>query len=177
MQSMCKGFGSIQCALWHLIRMARADSEVRGDAVTTADLAGVANEWWGNQIVLATWTETRSMLAKKGGAVPPTDREHVKLNWPVLRPILAKMRDQHLIHTPYLPQIEKEVWHYHALRDTNGNLDMANPPRNLSADETSRHVDASSIKKLVAFVRRHYLRPHIPQDWSARTHAYHNKVS
>lgn len=162
MQTPCKGFGSIQCALFCLMLMAKED-DPKGEQAT-ADLSGVGSEWWRNAVVLATWNETRSILAKTGGAVPPTDREHVKLNWPVLRPILERMRDQHLIHTPYLPQIEKEVWLYHALRDTGGNLDAANPPKNLSADETSRHIDASALKKLVGFVRKHYLRPHVPQD-------------
>ena len=144
--------------------MARCESEAK-DNKPTADLSGVGREWWQNAALLATWNETQSILAKAGGAIPPADREHVKLNWPVLRPILERMKDQHYIHTPYLPQIEKEVWVYHALRDTAGRLDLDNPPKHLSADETSRHIDATAIKKLVAFVRRHYLRPHTPQDW------------
>ena len=138
---------------------------MEGEKLGAAKLDGLAGAWFEDPEVHRAWNAGHSILTKSmGAAVPTPDRAHVKSNLPVLRPILQRMRRAHLLKVPYMEQLEEQLWYFHALRDTQGQLDEQNLPDRVSADDTSMHLDACGLKKLLSFTRREFLRNHTPTD-------------
>ena len=130
-----------------------------------AKLDGLAGQWFVDVGVHQAWNAGQSILTKSpGAAVPTQDRAHVKQNLCVLQPIFERMRRSHLLKVPYMEQLEEQLWYFHALRDTKGQLDENNLPHKVSADDTCIHLDATGIKKLVGFTRREFLRNRTPTD-------------
>lgn len=123
----------------------------------------MGKEWWENKELVLD--DKKSLLNKLGGVVIANpDRGLVKNNMLLVGPVLMRMKTSHPLKTPYLDQFYKELWMYHALVETKGKFDPENPLMKLSVDDSTLHCDASGLKKLVGYVRREYLRPHVPKD-------------
>ena len=118
-----------------------AEDDAQG--ASTASLAGLGKELWENKDLVLD--DKMSILNKSGAVVINTpDRDLVKNNMWVIGPVLMRMKESHLLKTPYLNQFHQELWTYHALVQTKGKLDPENPPKNLSVDENILHCDASA---------------------------------
>lgn len=137
--------------------------------IAPACISGVGKEWWENQAVKEQFGGESSLVKKfsQKAVMAVKDRWHAINNFELIAPIIALQKAAHVIKTPSLKSLEAEVTVFHALNATEGELDETNWP-DLTALETSIHLDASSIKKILSFTRHHALRPHVPRDRGAK---------
>ena len=131
-----------------------------------ADLRGLAKLWWSEP-------EIQGRL-KNGGigeltGIAKKTRAHCVSHVKVLAPCIHLMRGQGLLKTPLTQEIEKQVYILHLLScgkamDVNGELPPMDPDL-----ETPLYLATKSVRRLVGFARRQFLRPHTPRDWGAKT--------
>ena len=129
-----------------------------------ASFEGVAKLWWNDSEVKARIKNNKRLIVLHGGKlVAPRDQRHCVSNACVLAPILACMRNSHLIKTPPVTSIEREV---HLLMLSSENISFnGNVLPSIPEDwEVPIHVSVSSIKTMVSYVRKVKLSQRIPRD-------------
>lgn len=133
-----------------------------------ADLGGVAKRWFLD-------AELQKKMALAGGiggcvitkgsnAIVLQDRWHAVVNRKLIEPGMDAMRVQHIMKTPAMGALEEQVFILHLLFNgvaLNVAAGLPTPPPDMAVPI---HCAATSIKKLVSFVRRMRLRQHTPQD-------------
>ena len=131
-----------------------------------ASLYGLSKYWYTNEsfkeVVSSRGIQAMVVTESKGG-LAKKDPWHAVNNHELVEPIIYLMKNQGLISTPYLPDIEKEVLTFLVLiakkpvnDDTMGSMKALH--------DVDIHLVSTSIKKIMGFLRKRYLATNIPRD-------------
>lgn len=132
-----------------------------------ANLNGLAKHWYHDEDLRAR-SQTSGLLAMvlkqvRGQALARRDKWHAIHNREFVKPIIVMMRDQHLLKTPYLKDLDLQVAIFSLM--INGKpVHQEHIEYALADNEVEIHLNSSSIKKILGFLRKKYLAPHTPRD-------------
>lgn len=132
-----------------------------------ANLHGLARHWYHDEDLKAC-TQTSGLLAMvskqvRGQALAKKDKWHAIHNRELVKPIVDMMRDQHLLKTPYLKDLDLQVAIF-SLMINSKPVNDEHIEQTLADQEVEIHLGSSSIKKILGFLRKKYLAPHTPRD-------------
>ncbi len=132
-----------------------------------SNLAGLGKLWLADSSIKSrVQQEGIGSLVVVPGGKPLVTKNQVNAlnNKEVLFPVMQSMRQQHLIKTPHMKYIEKEVHILYLLsKDETFHVLGKLPPID-DVLEVPIHLVVTNIKKLVSFVRTKRLRNHTPRD-------------
>lgn len=131
-----------------------------------ANLHGVAKCWWADPVIRESIQVDGFMKVvqtEKGRPVASQNRWCCVANTHLLRPVIRSMAENHLLKTPYMEDIERQV-RILSLLSRNKGFDANSLPDMLPEEETPVHLHVTSLKRMIGFCRRQKLRPHCPRD-------------
>ena len=102
-------------------------------------------------------------MTGKNQAVVTKDQQHAIWNSDVLIPIMENMAAHHLIKAPDMPTIEAQV-HILLLLHQKKGFNAHDLPPIEDKYEVPIHLVATSIKKLICFLRNKFVKMHKPRD-------------
>ena len=131
-----------------------------------ASLRCVSKVWFTNEEIKGRLMEKGLkgliMTEKPGQAVAAKNDWHA-VNKSVIAPVIEAMREAHRLKTPSMNELESEL-------STLG-VFIQDQPVNCETLEATKlrwgveiHVAAASIKKILSYLRRKFLLPHVPRD-------------
>lgn len=135
-------------------------------AAPFANLCGVAKSWFYNDVIKSRLEDGgigSIVMTGKNQAIVTKDQQHAVWNSDVLIPIMQNMAANHLIKAPDMPTIQAQVHILLLLHQKKGFNAFDLPPIE-DKYEVPIHLVATSIKKLICFVRNKFLKMHKPRD-------------
>ena len=124
-----------------------------------ASLRCLAKYWWTDGLLQRRLKEDGLkglVVTAPGKGMASKDDYHVVQNRRTLEPIIRMMREQHMLKTPYLQELEDEVASL-ALVLHGKPLNPENLAQMHLHYEVDIHVICSSIKRMLSFLRRRLL--------------------
>ena len=132
-----------------------------------ASLKGLAKYWYYDEVVKGRVQQDgfSGLVQKevKGQALVKKDAWHAVHNRALVTPIIFMMKNQHLLKTPYLRDLDYQVATLTVLLEEKP-VRKDHIEHALCAYEIDIHLTSSSIKKILGFLRKKYLAPHVPWD-------------
>jgi len=132
-----------------------------------SNLFGLAKLWFADRSIKSRVQQEGigSLVVVAGGKpLVVKDQLHALSNKEVLIPIMHSMRQCHLIKTPHMKHIEKQVHILYLLSKDEAFDVLGKLPPIDDVLEIPIHLVVTNIKKLVCFVRTKRLRNHTPRD-------------